>query len=497
MYKDNGYNNYRYNRDFQAESPYEEVHTDGSADSSSARASYRKIRHEHRKMGAFMKSLCCALIIGGVSGGMILGSFAAGSQFGQAKNSTISTTTSSALSTASTSGSSSKTSSGYTVAQIAEKCTPSVVAITNKSVSDTMNLFGQSYQNESESAGSGVIISKNDSEVIIVTNYHVIEDSQTLTVCFNDSKDAVYEASVKGTDEENDLAVIAVSAKDIDEDVADSITVATIGDSKEATVGEQVVAIGNALGYGQSVTSGYISALDKEVAVDNDTTATLIQTDAAINPGNSGGALFNMNGELIGINSAKYADTTVEGMGFAIPTATAKSIIEDLMTGTSRSRLTSGYGSLGIYGQDVSDTDAKAYDMPTGVYVSQITDDSAAGKAGLQKGDIITKLDGKKVSSMSSLKNMLQYYKAGEKVSVTYSRSDNGSYKENTVTVTLGTASDSSSNAQSGNSQNAENGMQGYGGRGSMGSYGDSDEIQGFDGQGGDSIEDIFGAFGY
>ena len=494
MYKDNGYNSYRYNSSVEPESPYKEIGQDSShpAGSTGKRTSHKKLRHEHRKMGAFMKSLCCALIIGGVSGGMVLGSFAVGSQIGGKGNTAAVTTTSSALNTVSN-DTKATTSDGstYTVAQIAEKCTSSVVAITNKSVSDTRNLFGQMYENETESAGSGVIINKSDSEILIVTNYHVIEGSKTLTVCFNDSKDSVYEASVKGTDESNDLAVIAVSIKDMDEDVLNNITIASVGDSTKSIVGEQVVAIGNALGYGQSVTSGYISALDKEVAIDESNSATLIQTDAAINPGNSGGALFNMNGELIGINTAKYAETSVEGMGFAIPMSTAKDIIEDLMQGTSKEKMSSGYGSLGIYGQDVDSEVASTYEMPQGVYIAQVLEDSAAGNAGMQKGDIITKLDKKSISSMSALKDALQYFKAGEKVSVTYARNNNGTFEEKTVEVTLGKASeDSSASGSNGNGQNGSGSQGGQNGQGGMNGYGNQggqDGMQGYGNQGGQS----------
>ncbi|MCI1655924.1 MAG: trypsin-like peptidase domain-containing protein [Lachnospiraceae bacterium] len=418
-----------------------------------------------KKLGFIGKSLCAAVIIGGISGGMVLGSFALGSNI---TSSASATTTSAALSTVSGSsgstGSSESSGSSYSVSQIASKCTSSVVAITNKSVTETQNMFGQNTMSESESAGSGVIISQSGGKVYIVTNYHVIEDAETLTVCFNDSKKYVYKASVVGTDEENDLAVISVSTKSMSSAALKSITVATIGDSSKSSVGDQVVAIGNALGYGQSVTSGYISALNKEVTVsDSGTTQTLIQTDAAINPGNSGGALFNMQGELIGINSAKYSDTSVEGMGFAIPMSKAESIIKNLMKGNSNAKLTNGYGYLGIYGQDVDSSDSESYNIPQGVYVSQVLSGSAAETAGLQKGDVITGLGSKTITSMSQLQSALQYYKGGTKVKITYYRSSNGSYSKKTVSVTLGTASSSSSSSSSGNSSRSGSNSETYG----------------------------------
>jgi len=450
-------------------------------------ASKKNRKQKRRKhMNVFAKTFCCALIIGAVSGSMIMGSMAMGNTLFGSDSSSESTatlsTTSAALSTVSTSddADSSDDSDTYTVAEIAEKCTSSVVAITNVGVSETIDMFGQLSEEESESAGSGVIISKTDDELLIVTNYHVIEGSDELTVCFNDSEDAVYEANVKGTDSDNDLAVIAVDLEDISDDVLDSITIATIGDSDDLSVGDQVVAIGNALGYGQSVTSGYVSALNREVATDENTTTTLLQTDAAINPGNSGGALFNMKGELIGINSAKYSDTDVEGMGFAIPMSTAQSIIEELMTETTREKLTSGYGYLGIYGQDVDSTTSETYSIPEGIYVSEVLEGSAAEEAGIQKGDIITSFDGNSISSMSSLKERLQYYEAGETVEVTIERSSNGTYEEKTVEVTLQSSdesesasgsSDSSSNNSSNSTQEQQGNTYSNGGQDGFSSY--------------------------
>ncbi len=456
-----------------------------------------KPRNKKKAANIYLRSLLCALIIGGVGGGMVFGSFAAGKNvYGNTAAPTAIATTTSQTSQNETADNevasgTATLAEGMTVSQVADQCTSSVVAITNKSVSETMSMFGQSA--EIESAGSGVIIGKNDDELLIATNYHVVEGANTLTVCFNDSEEAVYEANIKGTDSTNDLAVIAVSLSDVDDDVLKNISIATFADADSASVGDQVVAIGNALGYGQSVTSGYISALDKEVEIDENTTSTLLQTDAAINPGNSGGALFNMEGELIGINTAKFSDTTVEGMGFAIPISSAEPILEKLMTEETKSKLTSGYGYLGIYGQDVDAQTAENYGLPEGIYISQVVNGSCAQAAGLQKGDIITAFNGQEINSLTELKNLLQYYKAGTQVEVTYARNSNGVYKEKTITVTLdseetagNSTSEDNDSRQDGSSSQDEssqndfygNGNDSYEGNGSYGnndSYGNSD----------------------
>ena len=336
--------------------------------------SKQKRKHK-RSMNLYAKVICCAILFGAISGGMVLGSFMIGKNAVKTTASSTTLETNAAkLSTSSGSKNGSSSSSGdtYTVAQIAEQCKSSVVAITNQSVQEVQTMFG-TMQQQSTGSGSGVIIGKNDTELLIATNNHVVSGAESLTVCFNDDKDAVFDAKIKGTDADNDLAVIAIKLSDISEDVLNSISVATLGDSTQMEVGDQVVAIGNALGFGQSVTSGVISALDREVTID-DTTATLMQTDAAINPGNSGGALFNMKGEVIGINSAKYASDQVEGMGFAIPMAKAQGIIENLMNQETRDKLTSDYGFLNITGQDVSSDVAEMYGIPEGVYVSGTTD---------------------------------------------------------------------------------------------------------------------------
>lgn len=439
-------------------------------------------RKHKRSMNLYAKVICCAILFGAISGGMVLGSFMIGKNAVKTTPTANLETNAAKLSTSSGSKNGSSSSSGdtYTVAQIAEQCKSSVVAITNQSVQEVQTMFG-TMQQQSTGSGSGVIIGKNDTELLIATNNHVVSGAESLTVCFNDDKDAVFDAKIKGTDADNDLAVIAIKLSDISEDVLNSISVATLGDSTQMEVGDQVVAIGNALGFGQSVTSGVISALDREVTID-DTTATLMQTDAAINPGNSGGALFNMKGEVIGINSAKYASDQVEGMGFAIPMAKAQSIIENLMNQETRDKLTSDYGFLNITGQDVSSDVAEMYSIPEGVYVSGTTDGGAAANAGIQKGDIITKLGNTTITSISQLKEELQYYKAGETVEITLQRNtDNKGYQEQTVKVTLDNASEQSNTTTSqSNSSQSQSGSQTVPGYGSDGSSNGSSSIEDF-----------------
>lgn len=343
-------------------------------------------------------------------------------------------TTTGALSTAYSEGDNNSADT-YSVQDIAKNCMSSVVSITCTSVESVQSFFGNQQQYESSSAGSGIVVAKDDESLYIATNNHVVEGANEISVCFNDSEEQVYEAEIKGTDASNDLAIAAVSLEDIPEDVLSSISIATLGDSDSAQIGEQVVAIGNALGYGQSVTSGYISALDREVEIEN-STASLIQTDAAINPGNSGGALFNMKGEVIGINSAKFSSEEVEGMGYAIPVSVAEPILEELMTMEKVD--SSKKGSLGISCTDVSSEVSEMYDIPQGVYVDGLQEDGAADNAGIEEGDIITEFDGKSISDTSTLKNLLEYYEAGDSVEVTVQRRSDKGYEEKTVKVTLG-----------------------------------------------------------
>lgn len=351
-----------------------------------------------------------------------------------------------------------------TVAAVAQASMPSVVAITTVSVQEIPSFFGySSHQYKSASTGSGIIVGDNDDELLIATNNHVVDGATTLSVCFigNDVANAETEtvnagdngdlnvedavsAKIKGTDADNDLAVVAVKKSDIPEDTLNQIKIAQIGSSDDLAVGQQVVAIGNALGYGQSVTSGWISALNRTISTDDGTNSTgLIQTDAAINPGNSGGALLNMKGELIGINSAKYADSAVEGMGYAIPISKAKPILEELMNRETREKVDSSKkGYLGVSLANLTTEAIEMYNMPTGAFVRSVEDDSPAQEAGICKGDIIVKFDGQKVSDGDDLLDKLQYYKSGEKIEAVIARATNGEYEENTIELTLGTRPD-------------------------------------------------------
>ena len=351
-----------------------------------------------------------------------------------------------------------------TVAAVAQASMPSVVAITTVSVQEIPSFFGySSHQYKSASTGSGIIVGDNDDELLIATNNHVVDGATTLSVCFigddvanaetetvnaGDNGDLNVEdavsAKIKGTDADNDLAVVAVKKSDIPEDTLNQIKIAQIGSSDDLAVGQQVVAIGNALGYGQSVTSGWISALNRTISTDDGTNSTgLIQTDAAINPGNSGGALLNMKGELIGINSPKYADSAVEGMGYAIPISKAKPILEELMNRETREKVDSSKkGYLGVSLASLTTEAIEMYNMPTGAFVRNVENDSPAQEAGICKGDIIVKFDGQKVSDGDDLLDKLQYYKSGEKIEAVIARATNGEYEENTIELTLGTRPD-------------------------------------------------------
>lgn len=332
------------------------------------------------------------------------------------------------------------------VADIAEAAMPTIVAITNKSVQEVRSFYrGQTFQYESEVCGSGIIMGENETELLICTNNHVVEDATELTVSFID--ESSYEAQVKGTDPSNDLAVIAVQLEDIEDETLEQIKIAQMGASDEMRVGEQVVAIGNALGYGQSVTTGIISAKDRSIGVSerngSSTFENLIQTDAAINPGNSGGALLNMNGELIGINSAKASSSGVEGMGYAIPVSKALPILEKLMTKETRSKVDEADAAyMGINGEGVTSEVIQLYNVPAGVYVTAVGEDTPAEEAGLQRGDIITAFDDVAVTNMNELSARLQYYKGGETVEMTIQTAPNGAYEEKTIEITLGLRSD-------------------------------------------------------
>ena len=339
------------------------------------------------------------------------------------------------------------------VSDIVKEAMPSVVSITTKTIQEVQNYYGMfgyggyaPQQQEVQGSGSGIVVGKNDDMLFIATNYHVVEDAQTLSVCFVDGE--AYEGTVRGYDEGRDLAVVSVALDDISDDTMDQIAVATIGSSDDLAVGEQVVAIGNALGYGQSVTTGIVSAKNRRLdsssgAVkseeDNRRGVNLIQTDAAINPGNSGGALLNMNGEVIGINSAKLASTEVEGMGYAIAISDVSDILEQMMNEEPREKLEDNeHGILGITGSTVSDEGVQVYGIPEGVFVSEVTEDGPADEAGIKKNYVITDFDGRSVSSIQELVERLEYYEPDEEVEVTVQIPDGNGYKEKTVTVTLG-----------------------------------------------------------
>lgn len=328
-------------------------------------------------------------------------------------------------------------SSAGSVSDVADNVLPSIVAIDVTVTQTERDLFGRTYSQDATGSGSGIIVAQDSNELYVATNNHVVADATKVSVKFND--ETVHTATVKGTDSGADLAVVSIPMSDIDSDTIGKIKVATLGNSDDTKVGDQAIAIGNALGYGTSVTVGYISAKEREVSAE-DVTMKLLQTDAAINPGNSGGALVDASGAVIGINSAKYADEEVEGMGFAIPVSTAVPIINDIINAEQIPEGQQGY--LGIKGKDVDAQYASYYDIPNGVLVYEVSDDSPAQKAGLQKGDIIVKYDGRDITNMTGLQERLSKTKAGTKVKIQIKRSDNGEYKSKTLTVTLGKKSD-------------------------------------------------------
>lgn len=431
------YTNYSYNQAGGSQNRYETP--------KEKRKWFRKRQKKTERNNGFGMKLakCAALaaVFGLVAGGVFVGTGYLGmTKLGVTKSDSDSkSVTVESTKIAGTATSTESTEVGaIDVSGIVDEVMPSIVAITNMTEAQYRNFFGQVQNYESESAGSGIIIGQDNDYLYIVTNNHVVAGATSLTVCFVD--DQTVTAEVKGTDSNSDLAVVAVKISDISGDTMKNIKVATMGDSDSVKVGESAIAIGNALGYGQSVTTGVISALDREVTLQDEstgsTTNALIQTDAAINPGNSGGALLNLQGEVIGINSAKYSDTAVEGMGYAIPIATAKPIIDDLIQRETVDEAESAY--LGIAGADITEDVSKTYNMPRGIYVTKVVENSAADEAGIQKGDILTAFDGKKVSSMEGMQEMLRYYKAGEKIKVTVQQANNGQYEEKELEVTLG-----------------------------------------------------------
>lgn len=420
------------------------------------------------------KLVASAAVFGLVAGACFVGVSVAKDKLYPSTADRIETTsgTTSAKSETSSSGSSSSSSN---VASVVNEVMPSVVSIT--STIQSSNYYGFGTQ-ESEGAGSGFIVAKTKDNLMIATNNHVVSDATSLTVGFAD--DTTAKATVVGTDSSADLAVISVKIKDIKDSTASKIKVATLGSSDDLKVGEEVVAIGNALGYGQSVTTGVVSAKNREVSL-TDGTMNLLQTDAAINPGNSGGVLINMDGQVVGINNAKLEDTSVEGMGYAIPITTAKTILTDLMNASSVSTKDAAF--LGVVGRDINESYSSALGIPSGIYVSQVVSGSPAEKAGISAGDVITKFEGNNVSTMSGLKEKLALKKANTKVKITFKRANqSGTYKEKTVTVTLGkksdfsdvttdNSSDSSNDSNNGNNNGNSNGNSGNS-NGNSGDYG-------------------------
>lgn len=405
-----------------------------------------KKKKEHKKMPKAVAVTGLALMFGVVSSATFLTTNYVGTKvlkLGTTQKSTSTTSTSAVTSNASLT----KTSSVVTsdVSSVVENVMPSIVSITNMSVQEVQNYFGGTSKQESESAGTGIIISQNDSELLVVTNNHVVAGSDTLTVTFADGNSV--EANIKGTDSEYDVAVVAVPLDSISEDTKKAISVATLGDSTELKVGEPAIAIGNALGYGQSVTTGVISALNRSVSETDQTTGEttessvkLIQSDAAINPGNSGGALVNASGEVIGINSSKLVGDSVEGVGYAIPISDVSDLIENLMNQETKTKVAEAdQGAIGIKGMSVSTEYSQQLNMPEGVYVSEVTKGGGAKKAGMTRGCIITGINGTTVSSMDDLQEQLQYYAKGDEVELTIQvPQSNGEYQEQSVTVILG-----------------------------------------------------------
>ena len=326
------------------------------------------------------------------------------------------------------------------ISNVVEDVMPAMVSIVNN-YTETGNFFGQTYTQEQAASGSGIIVSETDSELLIVTNHHVVADATTLQVTFIDGSEA--EAKIKGMDSDMDLAVLAVPLSSLSSDTKNAISVATLGNSDDLKLGEPVIAIGNALGYGQSVTNGIVSALNREITLEDGSTGTFIQTNAAINPGNSGGALLNINGEVVGINSNKIGGSTIEGMGYAIPISKAKPILEELMNRETREKVDSSEkGYLGVVLANLTSEAIQMYNMPTGAFVRGVENDSPAQECGICKGDIIVKFDGQKVSDGDDLLDKLQYYKSGEKIEAVVARANNGEYEENTIELTLGTRPD-------------------------------------------------------
>ena len=410
---------------------------------------YHTPEHRGKKNGGVAKKVAAvtaaAVLFGVVAGGVMTGVNLVGSRLVGLYGNTVTAETAAQESsesvpqttTAQTSESATAVSSSTNIENIVEQAMPSVVAINDTMTVEQRNFFGMPQTYQATSSGSGIIVAQSDTELLIATNNHVVSGATDLEVTFTD--DTAVSAAIKGTDSASDLAIIAVQLSDIPTDTMNKIKVATMGDSDQLKVGQQVIAIGNALGYGQSVTVGYVSALNRQITDENGIQHTYIQTDAAINPGNSGGALLDLNGNVIGINAAKNASTEVEGMGFAIPSSTAKDILDNLMT--KQTRIAVGEDAQGYLGIRVTNIDAatsQAYGMPVGVYVYQIMPEGAAANSDLKEKDIITKFDGQSITTAQELTDMLTYYEKGSEVTLTVQTLTNGAYVEHDVTVTLG-----------------------------------------------------------
>lgn len=431
------------------ENHFEETSEENRGNENRERRNRRQKKTMVKKIGALTLS---AVLFGTVTAGTFQGiHYLAGNAGSEAASGTENNQQTSHLLNANvlSTDNSTRATGTLDVSSIAEAAMPSIVSITNRSVQEVQNYFqtfGFSFQQpqteETESCGSGIIIGQNDTELLIVTNNHVVEGADTLSVSFIDNQ--VYEANIKGTDAANDLAVIAVPLANISEDTMSKISVAAIGSSDDLKVGEQVVAIGNALGYGQSVTSGWVSALNRDMTdEDGKVSEDLIQTDAAINPGNSGGALLNMKGELIGINVAKSSGNAVEGMGYAIPIAKAEPVLDSLMSRETRFKVDESQAAyIGVTCMNVDSSVTEMYGIPEGAFVDSVEAGGPAEQAGIQANDVITKFDGIQITGSQELVDRLEYYEAGETVDVVYSRAENGEYQEHTVSVTLGRRSE-------------------------------------------------------
>ena len=438
------YDSQRMNQGYQnqAGNPMNNMGTGKPSDNNMRQKKAKDKKPKNRKSGFGKKAACvvAAAVVFGLVAGVVFQGIRYGSDKLFGKDSQTTTEQSAEGSTENNApqlkqASSDTTSTVYDVSTVAKKVMPSIVSITGTYVT-TYDYWFNSYQQESTGAGSGIIIGKDDQYLYLATNYHVVQNAKSLSVTFVDDKSA--DAVVKGYVENNDIAVVTVKLSDISDDTLNEIKEIQVGSSDDLAVGDPCVAIGNALGYGQSVTVGYISALNREISA-SDETVKVLQTDAAINPGNSGGALVNMQGELIGINTAKYSDTSVEGMGYALPISDVQDIINDLIAGknVSNDGTTSGQAYLGISAQTITSQYAQLLNMPEGVYISSVEQGSAAEECGLQSGDIICSLDGEDIADMETFHDKIVACNPGDKVSIVYYRNNNGNYEKQTATATL------------------------------------------------------------